>query len=112
MKKLSQKLADMDVNFSCCNALGNKFNIIEEVKALEAQIEQYQQKETLDKITSLSEELGLYSHQNKKEIEKCLKDARSTAMINTYNARIPECGDFGDIAQNLDYVCNELGIGG
>jgi len=26
------------------------------------------------------------------------------------DARIPECGIFGEIAQDLDYVCDELGI--
>lgn len=37
-----------------------------------------------------------------------LKEARSLAMHNTVAARIPECGDFGCIAQSLDWVCSTL----
>ena len=37
-----------------------------------------------------------------------LMAARSLAMKNTMAARIPECGDFGAIAQDLDYVCSQL----
>jgi hypothetical protein len=33
-----------------------------------------------------------------------LHDAREVAMHNTAAARIPECGDFGRIAQNLDWA--------
>jgi hypothetical protein len=33
-----------------------------------------------------------------------LHDARDVAMHNTAAARIPECGDFGRIAQNLDWA--------
>lgn len=45
-----------------------------------------------------------------KEIVNALLDAKSVAMKNTIAARIPECGDFGGIAQNLAYVCEQLGI--
>lgn len=37
-----------------------------------------------------------------------LETARSTAMHNTAAARVPECGDFGAIAQTLDYVVEAL----
>lgn len=37
-----------------------------------------------------------------------LNTARITAMHNTMAARVPECGDFGAIAQTLDYVIAEL----
>ena len=37
-----------------------------------------------------------------------LKNARDLAMKNTLAARIPECGDFGHIAQDLDYVLNDI----
>ncbi len=35
---------------------------------------------------------------------EALKRARDTAMKYTLVARIPECGHFGGIAQDLDYV--------
>lgn len=37
-----------------------------------------------------------------------LKEARDLAMKNTLAARIPECGDFAEIAQNLDWVITQL----
>ena len=37
-----------------------------------------------------------------------LMAARSLAMKNTMAAKVPECGDFGAIAQDLDYVCSQL----
>lgn len=43
-------------------------------------------------------------------VKLALLDAKSIAMRNTVEARIPECGDFGGIAQNLAFVCQELGI--
>lgn len=43
-----------------------------------------------------------------KEALKALKRARNLAMEQTLAARIPECGKFGEIAQDLDYACNEL----
>lgn len=42
--------------------------------------------------------------------ELALLDAKKIAMRNTFAARIPECGDFGGIAQNLAFVCQELEI--
>ena len=44
------------------------------------------------------------------EIRRCLIEARRLAMENTLKARIPECGDFGAIAQDLDFICNEIGV--
>lgn len=44
------------------------------------------------------------------EIKSALLDAKAVAMKNTIAARIPECGQFGGIAQNLQYVCEQLGI--
>lgn len=44
------------------------------------------------------------------EIKAALLDAKAIAMKNTIAARIPESGDFGGIAQNLAYVCEQLGI--
>jgi hypothetical protein len=44
------------------------------------------------------------------EIKSTLLEAKAVAMKNTISARIPECGDFGGIAQNLAYVCEQLGI--
>ena len=41
---------------------------------------------------------------------KALEQARSTAMHMTAAGRIPECGDFAAIAQNLDWLCNSFGI--
>ena len=37
-----------------------------------------------------------------------LTRARSVAMRNTVEARIPECGDFGSIAQDLDWAIGEM----
>jgi hypothetical protein len=37
-----------------------------------------------------------------------LLELKALAMNNTVKARIPECGDFGHIAQDLDYICNLL----
>jgi len=44
------------------------------------------------------------------EIQRALIDARDLAMHQTMAARIPECGDFGAIAQSLDYVVGELNL--
>lgn len=37
-----------------------------------------------------------------------LSNARDTAMRNCVEARIPECGDFASIAQDLDWVLQEM----
>ncbi|HEU4375830.1 MAG TPA: hypothetical protein VFS02_20205, partial [Telluria sp.] len=42
-------------------------------------------------------------------VMEALTHARTTAMRNTVEARIPECGDFGAIAQNLDWAIDEIG---
>lgn len=39
---------------------------------------------------------------------KVLEDARSIAMEFTSKARIPECGEFGKIAQDLDWLLSQL----
>ncbi|MBE0508171.1 MAG: hypothetical protein IBX50_15890 [Marinospirillum sp.] len=44
------------------------------------------------------------------DVVRCLLDARALAMKNVMAARIPECGDFGAIAQDLDYACRQLKI--
>lgn len=44
------------------------------------------------------------------DIQRALIESRDLAMRNTMAARIPECGDFGEIAQNLDFIVNELGL--
>lgn len=44
------------------------------------------------------------------EIIRALIESRDLAMHNTVAARIPECGDFGVIAQSLDFIINELGL--
>lgn len=44
------------------------------------------------------------------DVRRRLVEARQLAMKNTIEARSPECGDFGFIAQALDFVCNELEI--
>lgn len=41
-------------------------------------------------------------------IKPHLLKLKALAMENTVKARIPECGDFGHIAQDLDYICNLL----
>lgn len=41
---------------------------------------------------------------------RALLDSRDTAMRFTWQARIPECGEFAAIAQNLDWLCNDLNL--
>jgi hypothetical protein len=41
---------------------------------------------------------------------KALVDARNEAMLWAIKGRIPECGAFAGIAQNLDYLCEQLSI--
>lgn len=42
-------------------------------------------------------------------IRKVLAECRDIAMEWTLRGRIPECGKFGEIAQDLDYLCDQLG---
>ena len=35
-----------------------------------------------------------------------------TAMLMTCKARVPECGEFAAIAQDLDWLCESFGIKG
>lgn len=44
------------------------------------------------------------------EQSKALTDARNEAMFWMAQGRIPECGPFGHIAQNLDWLCDQLGV--
>ena len=46
------------------------------------------------------------------EQSKALMQARRTAMLMTCKARVPECGEFAAIAQDLDWLCESLGIKG
>jgi hypothetical protein len=39
---------------------------------------------------------------------KALEDARNTAMEFTLRARVPECGEFGRIAQGLDWLLDTI----
>ena len=43
---------------------------------------------------------------------KALMQAHRTAMLMTCKARAPECGEFAAIAQDLDWLCESLGIKG
>lgn len=43
---------------------------------------------------------------------KALMRARHTAMLMTCKARVPECGEFSAIAQDLDWLCESLGTKG
>lgn len=42
------------------------------------------------------------------KIRRALAECRDIAMEWTMRGRIPECGKFGEIAQDLDAVCSEL----
>lgn len=44
----------------------------------------------------------------KEEQRKALLDARNEAMEWSARGRIPECSAFAGIAQNLDWVCDQL----
>ena len=43
---------------------------------------------------------------------KTLMQAHRTAMLMTCKARVPECGEFAAIAQDLDWLCESFGIKG
>ena len=43
---------------------------------------------------------------------KALMQAHRTAMLMTCKARVPECGEFAAIAQDLDLLCESFGIKG
>ena len=43
---------------------------------------------------------------------KTLMQAHRTAMLMTCKARVPECGGFAAIAQDLDWLCESFGIKG
>lgn len=47
-----------------------------------------------------------------RSVGAALLRARNTAMHQAASARVPECGSFAAIAQDLDWACLELGIGG
>lgn len=44
------------------------------------------------------------------EVIQALIDCYNLSIDRTVRARIPECGDFAAIAQNLGYVLDKLGI--
>ena len=46
------------------------------------------------------------------EQTKALMQAHRTAMLMACKARVPECGEFSAIAQDLDWLCESLGIKG
>ena len=46
------------------------------------------------------------------EQSKALMQAHRTAMLMTCKARVPECGEFAAIAQDLDWLCESFGIKG
>ena len=46
------------------------------------------------------------------EQTKALMQAHRTAMLMTCKARVPECGEFAAIAQDLDWLCESFGITG
>jgi len=39
---------------------------------------------------------------------KALSEARDIAMLQALKARIPECGHFGAIAQQLDWLVEQI----
>ena len=43
---------------------------------------------------------------------KALRQAHRTAMLMTCKARVPGCGEFAAIAQDLDWLCESFGIKG
>ena len=43
---------------------------------------------------------------------EALTQAHHTAMLMTCKARVPECGEFAAIAQDLDWLCESFGIKG
>ena len=43
---------------------------------------------------------------------KALMQAHRSAMRMTCKARVPECGEFAAIAQDLDWLCESFGIKG
>jgi len=57
----------------------------------------------LDAVFTQREWVGLTQDQR-----KALLDARNDAMEWAAKGRIPECGAFAGIAQNLDWLCDQL----
>lgn len=68
--------------------------------------ETIQQKIELRKeVEELKQKLLAYSSPN---VKQALLEAHDTAMKQTLKARIPECGKFGEIGQNLNYAVSVL----
>jgi hypothetical protein len=72
-------------------------------------IEQLERQNTfnLQRIEQLEAKLKEQSGESEAWMQ-ALIEAHDTAMHNTFAARIPECGIFGEIAQNLSYVLQEI----
>lgn len=46
------------------------------------------------------------------EQKAVLRECRNQAMKWAAQAKIPECAAFGEVAQDLDWLCGQLGIAG
>ena len=64
-----------------------------------------------DALIQQPEELRLAAPLTDEQI-KALMRAHRTAMLMTCKARVPECGEFSAIAQDLDWLCESFGIKG
>jgi hypothetical protein len=42
------------------------------------------------------------------DLHAALVRCRNTAMEQAIEARVPECGYFAEMAQDLDWICNQL----
>lgn len=76
------------------------FNLLEDIKCLK------EDKEELSNIVNSKEKQTIMYLSD--DIKRALIESTNLAMKNTVKARVPECGDFGSIAQNLGFICNEL----
>ena len=64
-----------------------------------------------DELIQQPEALRLAAPLTDEQINALMR-AHRAAMLMTCKARVPECGEFSAIAQDLDWLCESLGIKG
>jgi hypothetical protein len=67
------------------------------------------QREAVEQLVLTAQRyLALTEASRWREIAEAIQRARDLAMKQTLAARIPECGDFGAIAQDLDWALSSI----
>ena len=80
--------------------------VVRVCRAVEAEVRKQD-----DELIQQPEALRLAAPLTDEQI-KALMRAHRTAMLMTCKARVPECGEFAAIAQDLDWLCESFGIKG